>query len=155
LGRVQQMARARGFVPPRPQLVFEGNAPADVGRNHLLGRALTTPVWPAAVPAVSAWLGEAVAIKDPTAAVFRRQTSSNLLLLGQHDEAALGILATALVSLAAQHGTARFYLLDGTPADSTLAGILGRVADALPQEVHRASWRELPALVTELTEELD
>jgi hypothetical protein len=30
------MARRRRFVPPHAQIVFEGNAPADVGKNHLL-----------------------------------------------------------------------------------------------------------------------
>ena len=32
----------------------------------------TVPAWPASPRAGQAWLGEAIAIKDPTAAVFRR-----------------------------------------------------------------------------------
>jgi hypothetical protein len=155
LERVQTMAQKRGFVPPRPQLVFEGNAPADVHKNHLLMQALEAPQWPASVSAANAWVGEAIAIKDPTLAVFRRQTSSNLLLLGQHDEGSLGILSTALVGLAAQHGNARFYVLDGSTADSTLAGVLKRVTEALPHESRVGGWREVPAFLTELNEEVE
>jgi hypothetical protein len=118
-------------------------------------QALEAPQWQASVPVAHAWVGEAIAIKDPTLAVFRRQTSSNLLLLGQHDEAALGILSTALVGLATQHGSGRFYVLDGTTADSTLAGILKRVTEALPQESRVGGWREVPAFLTELTEEVE
>ena len=35
-----------------------------------------------------AWLGDAVAIKDPTSAVFRKQSGSNVLILGQQEEIA-------------------------------------------------------------------
>src|SRR5207245_1635850 len=110
--------------------VFEGNAPSDVAKNHLLHQRLQAPAWPETAPAEAyAWLGEAVAIKDPTAAVFRPQSGSNLLIIGQNGEAARGILATALVGLAAQYPppdretfSARFYVLDGSPDDAAEAG---------------------------------
>ena len=47
-----------------------------------------------------------VAIKDPTAAVFVRQGGSNLIIVGHNEEEALGILATGVISLAAQHARA-------------------------------------------------
>jgi hypothetical protein len=90
-----------GRHEPRPQIVFEGNAPADVAKNHLLNEALRSGSPPGRRSAY-AWLGEAMAIKDPTAAVFRPQSGNNLLAVGQHEVPALGILATALISLAAQ-----------------------------------------------------
>jgi hypothetical protein len=80
LERVRDLARARR-CPPRPQIVFEGNAPADVRKNHLLQRCLQEAA-PAA-RAFHAWLGDPMAIKDPTAAVFRPQSGSNLLVIGQ------------------------------------------------------------------------
>ena len=47
---------------------------------------------------------------------------SNLLLVGQRDESALAMMATAMISIAAQapagpSGT-RFFVLDGSPADA-------------------------------------
>ena len=83
--------RSGGFVPPQPQLVFEGNIPADIAKNRTAGRAAGgRPPGPTRRGTRPAWLGDAIAIKDPTAAVFRRQSGSNLLIVGQNDEAALG-----------------------------------------------------------------
>ena len=63
-----------------------------------------------------AWLGEALALEELTAAVFRRQHASNLLVIGQQEEAARALLATAVLALAA--GTdATFHLIDGYHAD--------------------------------------
>jgi hypothetical protein len=53
--------------------------------------------------AQKAWLGSAVAIKEPTAASFARHAGSNLLVVGTWEESALGVLANALISLAAQN----------------------------------------------------
>src|SRR5262249_40617885 len=130
LRRLQDLARQRLTRPSPPQIVFEGNAPADVSKNAFLNEVLDAPSWPAAPRTVRAWLGEAIAIKDPTVAVFRAQSGNNLLIVGQYDESALGIMATCVVSLAAQHapekaqrkGTAEFYILDGSPDDDPNAG---------------------------------
>jgi hypothetical protein len=146
-----------------PLLVFEGNAPADPARNGLLHDLLAASSWPHERRAFQAWLGEAIAIKDPTAALFRPQSGGNLLVVGQQDDAALGMLATALVSLAAQippsaeRGLAgnRFYVVDGSPADAPHHGLLARLADVLPHRVRAAGWRDVPAVMAELADELD
>jgi hypothetical protein len=155
LKRVQDMDRGHG---PRPQIVFEGNAPADVSKNHLLTELLQDPARRPARRARSAWLGEAMAIKDPTAAVFRPQSGSNLLMVGQHEEPALGVLATALISLAAQQppgeSLTTLYVLDGTPEDSPLAGSLARLAEYLPHPVRLGGWEEVTAVVGEVAEEV-
>jgi hypothetical protein len=160
--RVRERARQRQrwLAPP---LVFEGNRPADPSRNVALHELLHASTWPAAPRAVYAWLGDAVAIKDPTAATFRQQNGSNLLIVGQHDEAALGTLATALIGLAAQlapsaaSGLAppRFYVVDGGQPDAPHAGLLGRVTGALPHSASVAGWRGVPAVMAELTDELE
>jgi hypothetical protein len=164
LMKVRELAEQRHHVPPQPQIVFEGNAPADVSKNHLLNHLLKAPAWPAPAPVHSGWLGEAMAIKDPTAATFRPQTGSNLLMVGQVEEVALGILTTGLVSLAAQYPAApvsesstgpRYYVLDATPADSPRAGWLGRLADIIPHPYRTAGWRDLAGLVGEVATEVE
>ena len=50
-----------------------------------------------------AWLGSAVAIKDPTAATFGRHAGSNLLVVGAWEESALGVLTNAVLALVAQN----------------------------------------------------
>src|SRR5205085_12172667 len=85
----------------KPPIVFESSVPAVLERNPLLQARLAEPAPRGEMP--RAWLGEAIAIKDPTAAVFRLQTGSHVLIVGQHEEAALSLLASSLVGLAVQH----------------------------------------------------
>jgi hypothetical protein len=163
LRSIQNLDRQRNQALTRPQIVFEGNAPADVGKNHLLNGLLLADHWPEAPRAFHAWLGEAMAIKDPTSATFRRQSGSNLLMVGQQDEAALAILAMALLSLSAQHtpgdeGSAknvRFYILDGTPSDDVHAGYFNKLPDVVPHNVRLGGWRDLPGIIDEIASEVD
>src|SRR5690606_36953349 len=105
--------------------VFEGNAPADVTKNKPLAALLEAADYPATVQAPQAFVGEPVAIKDPTSVTLRRQSGANLLLVGQQEESAMAILVSAVISLAAQQrpGRARLVVLDGSPADSPLAQV--------------------------------
>ncbi len=121
------------------------------GANPLLGQQLDLPAWPETPKSALAWVGDPVAIKEPTSALFRRQGGSHLLIVGQNGEAAVGVTAAALLSLAAQFpparsdGTrygARFFVLDGTPEDDEQAGALARIASALPHEVKVGGWRD-------------
>jgi hypothetical protein len=157
------------MMPVEPQIVFEGNAPADVGKNHLLSELLNATSWPETPRGAHAWLGEAIAIKDPTSAIFRPQSSSNVLMVGQNDEAALGIQVMSVISLAAQYPAAaekgpdtfsaepgaKFYLLDGSPVDAPHAGFFAKLAEALPHPVQAGGWRELPAALAEIAAEVD
>ncbi len=157
LAQVQALAEERGYQPPQPQIVFEGNAPAEVEKNRPLHDLLSAPAWPAPSRRVSAWLGEPIAIKDPTAAHFRRQSGSNLLIVGQRDEQAIGMLATALVSLAAQHApeAAQFYVLDFSSVDASYAELFPRLVDLLPHPAQRGRRRELPGIIAKITAEVD
>ena len=111
-----------------PPIVFEGNVAADPSENRLLRDLVEAPPSEQVNLALSAWLGAAVAIKDPTRAVFRRRGGSNLLMVGQREEQARGIVANCLVSLAAgmphysENGNkrpARFLLFDGARCQSS------------------------------------
>ena len=102
LERIQEMCREQGIHKP-PPIVFEGNLPAEVSKNPLLNRLLEADEWPEPPKADSAWLGDAIAIKDPTSAVFRPQSGSNVLIVGQNDEAALAMMMMSAISIAAQH----------------------------------------------------
>lgn len=162
LRRIHQMHQERGNGVHRLPIVFEGNIPADVTKNPLLNRLLEAPTWPTDVKAPQGWLGEALAIKDPTAAIFRPHSGNNLLILGQYEEMSLGMVAVSLVSLAAQlapNGAAdlepRVYILDGTAVDSPYAGYLQRLTEALPLKVQLGSWRDAGRFLTELNEEVE
>ncbi|MBC7264338.1 MAG: hypothetical protein H5T64_08250 [Chloroflexi bacterium] len=171
LQQIQEMAQQRGYVPPQPQIVFEGKAPADVQKNRPLHDLLMrsplprTGERPGVRGKIAAWLGEPVAIKDPTAAYFRRQSGSNLLIVGQNDEAAMGMMVTALISIAAQlpspsigrrvGGEGRFYVLDFGLTDAPYAGLFSKVAELLPHPVRVTGRRGLPEVIAEISAEVN
>jgi S-DNA-T family DNA segregation ATPase FtsK/SpoIIIE len=164
--REQYLARLRDLTQKRPPMlqeetiVFEGNASADVGRNHLLNQRLSEPVGVETVDrrGQMAWLGDAMAINEITTAPFRRHHGSNLLLIGQQEEAALGTLTTAIVGLATQMApseSTRFYIVDGQLADAPTDGPLPRLPEVLPHKIRLIGWRDVPAIMTELNAEME
>ena len=156
LRQLKELARAWNR-PPSSQIVFEGNLPAVSAKNHLIAGLLANDSWPEFPKAESAWLGEAIAIKDPTAAVFRPQSGANLLIVGQNDIGALGMISTAMIGLAAQHDPngVQFVLIDGSPADNSLAGKLGSLRSVFPHPSKEVTIRELGSTLAEVAAEVE
>ncbi len=178
LAQVAELARKAqrdGSLSPRSQIVFEGNAPAEVEKNHLLNDLLTSAASGAgerlgvrSSRRALAWLGDPIAIRDPIAAAFRRQSGSNLLIVGQNDEAALSMMMVALISLAAQipfqtfaaleggqdGGGSNFYVLDFGVVDAPYAGLWNKLVEALPGQVKVGQRRQLSELIAELAAEV-
>jgi DNA segregation ATPase FtsK/SpoIIIE, S-DNA-T family len=125
LQELQDRSAAKHYPAP---LVFEGNSSAEISKNPALAKliAASHDHIPSGPPAV--YLGDPVAIKEPTAAVFRPQSGSSLLMLGQHEEGALALMAASLVSLQARYRPTSeqklFTVIDGTPDDSEYADYL-------------------------------
>lgn len=156
LSEIQSMSKKNGHWPPRAQTVFEGNSPANPERNQALKEFLSQPQWSVQLRHASAWLGEPVALKPATIARFRRQSGSNLLIVGQNDEAALGILMMTMLSLCAQHApkAAKFYILDFGAVDAPNAHFLSRLSEILPHAVRYGRRRNLPDLINDVGNEL-
>lgn len=162
LRHIAELAASRNVSLP-PPIVFEGNAPANPAENDLLRRLLAgqAPATDYRVPP-RAWLGAAVSIKDPTAATFPRQSGANLLLVGQQEDAALGILANSLLSLAAVRGPAdqpplpppAFRILDGSRPEAPEAGLWPDLARRLPLEITVRLPAEAAAMIQEIAGEV-
>ncbi|REK11188.1 MAG: cell division protein FtsK [Planctomycetota bacterium] len=157
LDRVQALSCSNGRR--WPQVVFEGNAPADLADNRLLAELLESPPAAEMPAAPRIWLGDAVSIKDPTSITFRRQSGSHLLAIGQNEDAALGIFTAALASLAAHRWgepakCPRFYIFDGSGADTPPAGTIGQLVEAFAPAARRVSPREMRDAVDELVTEV-
>lgn len=170
LRRVRERADREGWRPPAPQIVFEGAVAADPGRNPKLEEAVGQAARASrdgglGRPApLEAWLGEPVAIKDPTAAVLRRQVGANLLLVGQQDETLRAMLSAAAAGLVAQLAAdrrpgPRLVLIDGTPADDRrageLAGLIGPLGAAAGLGASLGGAREAGALLAAVAAELE
>jgi len=111
-------------------IIFEGNAPADFESNYEVMNLINSKVWPQSAKAVKAWLGEPIAIKPHTSALFRKQSRSNLLIMGQNEEAATAMLLNSMIGLAAQQ----------SPSEASFAVINLSNVDA--------DWHDLPAHLT-------
>ena len=144
-----------------PPIVFEGNLPADVSKNPLLNQLLEAAEWPEPPRPTQAWLGDAIAIKDPTAVVFRPQSGSNLLIVGQNDEAALAMMMMSAISIAAQHPPGRPAGLprstSSTAARSTRRSPASSASSPTSCRTRstNVTWRELGAMFAELAAEID
>lgn len=150
-------------LPSREQIVFEGNIPARIERNRQLSAALEASTWVESKRPPEAWLGDAIEIKDPTSVEFTRQNGSNLLLIGQGDDAALSVMSSILLSLAAtvapaeidaSSRSAKFYLLDGSLADTPGHGELERIGKLLPHPVRVMNRRDMADGLSELADQL-
>ncbi len=156
LKRVGALARERDSTAPRSQIVFEGNVPSDLAKNTRLSALIRAGAWGATAKAPIVWLGEAVAIKDPTSFVFRRQGGNNLLVIGQDAAAARGVFAAALLSMAAQlaPGTVKFHLLDGTTEDDADFGLFAKIAGGMPHAVQIGAPRDTAGVLGEISADL-
>ena len=180
LRQISDLAKSRG-VDDESTIVFEGNAAADPSQNSALRSVLAHPDHGPQF-AARAWLGAAVAIKEATLAVFRRQSGSNLLVVGQQEEMAMGILSNCLISLAATvpssrdpsrsrpdrvlaerkatdetpgAATVRFFMFDGTRPEAADGDYWGKLAAELPSEVSMVTPKTAANAVAELAAEVD
>ena len=154
LDRVQQLAEQRHRTPAHP-IVFEGNAPSDVTENDDLRIVLDTKPTGAPV-AARCWLGSPNSIKGPTNAAFHRQSGNHLLIIGQREEAALAMLGTSIISLAAQFppGTARFILIHGTTPGSPDAAFIDHLATIIPHGLTVSRGQDISEIMEDISTQL-
>ncbi len=156
LRRVGAKAEREKARPPEPMAVFEGNVPADLRNNLLLKERLAHPFRVAAEGDVSAWIGEANAIKGPTEVRFGSHGSSNLVIVGQQRESALSVITSTVVGLAAACPAEglRFVVLDGSPPELAQSGFFDRLAETIPNKVDRVEYARVPRVMEDLGAEV-
>jgi len=145
LGALRKLADRRTDIPHLERIVFDGNQAADPALNPLLTELLSSgTVHGSELVAPLAWMGDAIAIKDPTAAIFRRQGGANMLIVGQREDLGAAILAMSLVSLASGLDPhpggglgrpGRFVLLEPAIAEEKPDILIAKAAAHLPHEV--------------------
>lgn len=139
------------------QIVFEGSRPAQLENNELLQQVCGKLPETKPPRRILAWLGEPIALEDPTAALFRRQRGSNLIIAGRNEALAFGMLTCSIVSIAAQfdHAAATFTIADFSDVDDErFSPYLQRLADVVPQRVTYTRPRGLAASLQRLADEL-
>ncbi|MEM7697694.1 MAG: FtsK/SpoIIIE domain-containing protein [Verrucomicrobiota bacterium] len=110
LSKLAGKAREGGFVE-RPQVVFEGNAPARIESDDAVKQAIesTKERQP-----LRLFLGAPNAIKAPTEVRFERQSGSHLLIVGQRDDVVDSLVAIgAKVARETLADQVRLVVIDG------------------------------------------
>lgn len=151
LKKLHATVAERNWKRREPMIVFEGNLPADPRKNKFLlpGPKVGTPE-----PNVfKAYLGDAVAIKDPTCATFRKQSGSNLMMVGQAEELAFNILTTGALSLSRDHAEAKILFASGPALELPQEDSLAALINVTPVKVLEP--RELNEAIKELGKEID
>ncbi len=112
---VRQRAEQQGVITT-PAVVFEGNVPADVTKLPQTNGVIKTN------GAATVWLGEAVSLRGALPLEFLPAVGFNLLLMGQDESAALGVLAAAAMSVTADsHSEQSVWLFNGSPQEQSAA----------------------------------
>lgn len=137
------------------QVVFEGHIAARISSNKKLWSAIHNDTWPSHNSPVPVYLGESTKIAPPYAETFLRpQSRSNILVLGQKEETAYSILATAWVSLCANlpPDKAEFYVIDFSRAGDKFAPLLTRIKDIMPHKTHLARPSDFSDMLSNINE---
>ena len=154
LARIQAKSMEGGTR--RLPIVFEGHLPARLEISTDVER-LTSAERPQKRKGVNAWLGEPIAIKEPTSARLRRQAGANLIIVTRDEEQGIGVLASAVTTLAVQHSddACRFVIADYSTADAEWADFFETFCEEMPHEAKVVRRRQVPEAVKEALHEVE
>ena len=159
---IQTLSESRGVEVP-PAIVFEGNVAASPASNTQLCKSLSTVPSKNASAAPRTWFGSAIAIKEPTHAILRRQGGNNLLVVGQKEEMAAGVMSSALISLAAQQPPqlgkpecrdARLIVFDGGGFEAEEIMLGARMAKRLPLNIENVEATDVEEMIASVSKEV-
>ncbi len=137
LDQIQALAQTNNFSRVEPLAVFEGAAPAQLLDNAEFRRQLWSPQYSVAPAPLLAPLGSAIEIKAHTTAALERQARSNLLIIGSEEIYARGMMAGAVLGIAAQRSprAAVFYVLDYGKPDVDNGNIFQHIKQVIPHTI--------------------
>jgi hypothetical protein len=148
LDAARTLARDAEWPPP---FTFDGHAAANLATNAALRALLAATQWPPAGESLSAWLGEPVDLKPPTEAIFERYPRANLLIAGDNEVQARGLLLAILLGLAVQRPPQNiaFYVIDPVRVTGSQPGFASGLA-SMPHALTIAGPREASGMLTAL-----
>lgn len=154
LPQINALAAERGCRTAESQVIFDGNSIADIRHNkgfaHILG---SRPAFNSK-KGVFAWLGEPIEMKEPTAALFKRQSRSNLVVLGQneYEQSCVSMLMASIASIAIQQPpeTAQFFIVNLADPEANWSQLPDVFKSSFPHHAELISKAQLNAKLSEL-----
>jgi DNA segregation ATPase FtsK/SpoIIIE, S-DNA-T family len=152
LRAVAERCAAEGWKPSSPTVVFAGDAPARFDEDPALAELIARPLV-AADRRTAAWVGQSSSLRGAAEVLFPAASGGNLLLVGQHREAANATVVSVAIGLAARHAPTdlRLIALDGEDADGPFAGLWGQLDTGLPHGARRFGGREVAGCLDALS----
>src|SRR6185312_17458784 len=128
-----------GFCVGEPPVIFDGNSLADISQNNALDEILKKRGVGVKKNETSAWVGEPIEMKISTAAVFKRQSRSNLLMLapGEYEQTCAAMILTSIISIAIQRPppAAQFVVFNFADTEADWIPLLDKCKTSLPHEI--------------------
>ena len=118
IAKLKAFTKKKGYKRPDKQIIFRGDSLSYLEANETL--ATLAPL--AKPKSIRLWLGEPVTIDEDVCAIFRKQSGSNLLVVGLAEELTTNLLICALISIVLQHEaeSAAFYFLNFLNVDEEI-----------------------------------
>ena len=154
LDATRQLALSHNYVPERSQIIFDSSKYVDVNENRKLNELLYGSSGSGQqFPTI--WLGNPISLKEATSIRLRPERGRNLLIIGDDETIAMGLITIALYMLVAQHSphTVRFYIVDGR-RDTPYLERLREREKQLPQTIKTSDHYTLTALLQEISGEI-
>jgi hypothetical protein len=153
LNEIKELKRQRQLDPD--QMVFEGNAMASLENCREFQSLVESGATNGNVRRVEAWLGEPIAIAPPVAVRLSRQSGSNLLVVASQEKEGVGMLTSALLSLAARRDELdpKFHILNFTNVEEEWHEFVQMAGDLLPYETALGGRTQLAQMMAGLAEE--
>ena len=156
LKEISKKANEKNYVPPEPQIVFDGNALAKLRDNQRLNNLIKD--YPNITPSnnVPVWLGEPIDIKEPTAAYFNNNGTNNLIVTGNNESTAAGILLSSLIALGFQYkqNEVDFSFINLGSIDTPYFNHFNRPSDFIPHPVELVEHNDLPDFFHKIAENI-
>jgi hypothetical protein len=156
LETIYKYSLEKGYKPSSPPIIFEGNALSVIEKNPFLNNLYRSNFWAQEGLKYFAWLGDPVEIRDPVVVAFRRQSGSNMMILGQQEERAAGMMLGKMLSLAPQirpSQAPRIIFADFRPPDSPVSGSLAKFSQDFAYPVKYVRNREFTPLLAQIAKE--
>lgn len=142
------------------QIVFRGTDKAYLDKaNHKLKEVVQTDT----PKSIKLWLGEPVAISEDITASFRKQSGSNLLIVGFDENIGLRILSSAIISITAhyQPNSCKLYSFNFFNTDTDLWEVQNSLFEnivlnsSIRQEIIKVNPRQIKESLTEIKSEIE
>ncbi|MFQ5787520.1 MAG: hypothetical protein ACE5H1_06015, partial [Thermodesulfobacteriota bacterium] len=151
--RLKDLLKANNWQRKQKLIIFKGSDPSYLEANESI-----TQIIPEAKPKkMNLWAGEPVTIAEDVFTTLRRQSGSNLLVVGADEDTALRIIISSLLSIIAHHKreTARFYFLNFINIDSALYTKPKDYFESIPFSTHFGTNRDVKKDLFEIKSEIE